>query len=202
MPKNTLQNEKTGTKRNITKNIESVDRFNWLKKDTHEDPRINSLMRIVRWQGRVIVFLIVALIVAIALNFIDLNIKLPNQEALQTTPPYTLQDLDYQSLAYAGNTRLSHNSVTNQKEITLIGRIMDADKIQKKWPDFQFIINNAVVPLTDNNSQYKIFFNLKPGHNIVETAIRIHGQLYLRKQMVLTYEPESKDVNMATSTNE
>ncbi|MBD3281368.1 hypothetical protein GF391_01340 [Candidatus Uhrbacteria bacterium] len=174
-----------------------VDIHDWIKKDTHEDPRINSLLRVIRWQGRFNILLILIVIIAIAIPFLDIELEVPNQKALQSAPPIELEDIDYNALAFQGDRRLTNGSTVSEPKITLLGQIYDGKQVMKQWPEMQFLVNNAATPITGSNSQFKIVLNLQPGPNIIETSFRLNGVLHNRRQRVINYEPKS-----ATSTHE
>ncbi len=164
----------------------------------HEDPRINALIKTVHWQGSAIVLLFLLLVIAVAANILDFEFSLPNQDALNTPPPLNLADIDYNSIVYHNGRTINHGDAVGSAEISIIGKIYDGDQVYRKWPDLNFLINNANVPITGPNHQYKINLNLKPGPNVIETAIRINGVLYNRKQKVINYVPQNTE---STSTN-
>ncbi|GEM_PF-1114751 len=165
-----------------------------------EDPRVHSLTKIIHLQGSLIVFLIFALIISIGLHILDVDFTFPNQEALQTAPPLELTDVDYNALIYQGENQLRHASIINEPNITIIGQLYDGLLVAEKWPDAQILINNAAVPYTGPNSQFKINLKLSPGPNIIETAIRINGILYNRRQKVINYEPQTTSSTNLTQT--
>jgi hypothetical protein len=174
----------------IPENKESVDVKSWLKKDTHEDPRINSLMRIIRWQGRFIVLLMFVLVIAIAMPLLDIKFEIPNQTALNSAPPIDINAVDYNALAYQDAHKISNGETLSTPKITIIGQIFDGKEVLKQWPNIQFLVNNSNTPITGPNSQFKVNFNLHPGPNVIETSFRIDGVLYNRKQRVINYQPQ------------
>lgn len=196
MPKS---NQNINSTQSIAEKVKNVDIKGWIKKDTHEDPRINSLLRIIRWQGRFIVMLVFGLIIAVALPMLDLELTIPNQEALKTAPPITIGDVDYIAITYQENRQITHEQTVNKPEITLVGQIYDGKRVFNQWPNLQFLINNSIVPIAGDNSQFNYKFQLHPGSNVIETAFRINGVLYNRRQKVINYEPTAKTV---TNTNE
>lgn len=164
----------------------------------HDDPRINALIKTVHWQGGAIVFLVILLVISITANILKVDFKLPNQTPLHTPPPLNLSDVDYNSIIYAAGKTVNHGDTVNSREITIIGKIYEGNRVYEKWPELNFLINNANVPITGPNHQYKINLNLKPGPNVIETAVRIDGVLYNRKQKVINYVPQT---TVSTSTN-
>ncbi len=168
-----------------------------------EDPRVHSLSKIIHLQGSLIVFLLFALIISVGLHILDVDITIPNQTALQTAPPLELSNVDYNALVYQGERQLKHASVINEPNITIIGQIYDGQLVAEKWPDAQILVNNAIVPHSGPNSQFKINLKLSPGPNIIETALRINGILYNRRQKVINYEPQaSLPANITETTDE
>ncbi|MDF1497485.1 MAG: hypothetical protein P1P90_05510 [Patescibacteria group bacterium] len=198
-PKKIVSKTRVSSNPSLPENKKTVDIASWLRKDTHEDPRINSLMRIVRWQGRFIVLLILALSVAIAIPALNIEIEIPNQEPLQTAPPLEIKDIDYNAIIFQNGQQLNHGSTVNKSGITIFGQLYDGNEVMQKWPNTIFLVNNASVPITGPNSQFKIDINLTRGSNIIETAVRINGILYNRQQKVINYEPSV--VPTSTSTN-
>ncbi len=183
----------------ISENKKSVDIVNWFRKDTHEDPRIESLIRLVRWQGRFIVLLILLLAASVVTQVLDIKIEFPNQEAIQDAPPLEIKNVDYNAITFQDGVQLNHGSTVTKPSITMFGQIYDGLQVIKKWPDIEFLVNNASVPISGQNSQFKIDLNLSPGPNIIETAVRINGVLYNRKQKVINYQLKA---STSTSTNE
>ncbi len=174
----------------LAKNNLNVDLTTQKSLKHHEDPGINSLIKIIHWQGGIIVLLFILLIISIFANILKINFKLPNQEALQSPPPLELADVDYNSIFYNNTVKITHGATVDKPELIIIGKIYDGQRVLEKWPDFNFLVNNAEVPLTEHNSQYKINLNLKPGLNVIETAFRIDGKLYKRKQKVINFQPQ------------
>ncbi len=169
-----------------------------------DDPRVHSLTKIIHLQGSLIVFLLFALIISVGLHVLDVDITLPNQTALQTAPPLELANVDYNALVYQGERQLKHASVINEPNITIIGQLYDGQLVAEKWPDAQILVNNAIVPHSGPNSQFKINLKLSPGLNIIETAVRINGILYNRRQKVINYEPllnEAEEMTEITNEN-
>jgi len=207
MPKNIEPTTKKNTSKtslssnpSLPENKRTVDIAGWLRKDTHEDPRINSLMRIVRWQGRFIVLLVLALSVAIAIPALNIEIEIPSQEPLQTAPPLEIKDIDYNAITFQNGQQLKHGTTVNDPGITIFGQLYDGQQVMQKWPNTVFLVNNASVPITGTNSQFKIDLNLTPGPNIIETAVRVNGTLYNRRQSVINYEPPSASTTNSNGT--
>jgi len=201
----TIPKNKTASDTSLTENKRTVDPARWFKKDTHEDPRIESLIRLVGWQGRIIVLLVLALGISITTQVLDIKIELPNQEAIQTAPPLEIKNVDYNAIIFQDGRQLGHNSSVANPAITIFGQLYDGKQVLQKWPNTEFLVNNAAVPITEPNSQFKINLNLTPGANIIETAVRIGGTLYNRKQKVINYQPNpviptSSNANVSTQT--
>jgi hypothetical protein len=201
IPKKTTSKPQVNSVPSLPETNESVDIKGWFKKDTHEDPRIDSLIRIVRWQGRILVILIFALVISIGVQVLDINIQLPNQEALQSAPPIELEKIEYNSLTYQNDQQIHNGETVNSPEIVILGQILEGKQVMKEWPDIQMLINNASVPITGQNYQYKITLNLHPGPNVIETSLRLNGVLYNRRQRVIYYEPNQIDNSQVTTTS-
>jgi hypothetical protein len=169
-----------------------------------DDPRVHSLTKIIHLQGSLIVFLLFALIISMGLHVLDVKVTLPSQTALQTAPPLELANVDYNALVYQNDRQLKHASTIYKPEITIIGQLYDGQLVAEKWPDVQILVNNAIVPHSGPNSQFKINLKLSPGPNIIETAVRINGILYNRRQKVINYEPQPsapEDISSTTDEN-
>lgn len=181
--------KKRDQKRTVSKNKPSVDPVQWSHRALEEDHRIRALTRVVTWQTRIIVLLVVLLGTAIAFWYYDVDIALPNQEAIQMPPSVTLESVDYYGVVYQGATHLAHGSVVNEPSITVLGQLYDGAEVLKSWPNFTFYVNNVVVPLSGPNYQFRIDLDLEPGPNVIETAFGVNGVLRERRQRVITYEP-------------
>ncbi len=147
---------------------------------------LEKLIKIINWQGRVIVLLTACLLLVI---FIRLdNVQLPTQEAVQAAPPLEEKDVQYTNFIYHETQLVKHGETINEPDIVIMGQVYDWQDVKEQWPDINFIVNEAVIPL-DQNGSYNVEFKLKDGANVVETSIRLNGKDMIRQQNIVIYEP-------------
>lgn len=152
----------------------------------NSESRQSSLVKIIRWQGRAIVLLAVALALVSVLKVE--GIKLPSQEAVLTPPPITESNLQYNVFAYQNAKIVTHGQTINNPNLEIIGQVYEYKEAKLRWPDLIFVLNGASVPLNDTGN-YLVDLSLKPGPNIVETSLQLNGKDYNRQQIVITYTP-------------
>lgn len=153
------------------------------------DSRLTSLIKIIKWQGRVIVILI-AVVVLVSMVKVE-DIKLPSQEAVLAPPPITKANLQYNAFAYQNTKLINHGDVVKDPVIEIIGQVYEYKEVKQKWPELIFVLNSASVPLSDTGN-YLVNLNLKPGPNIIETSLQINGKDYNRQQIVISYVSTTK----------
>lgn len=163
-------------------------------KPEFDDVRLKSLIRVIVWQGRAIVFLLVVIVVLAIVK--TNNLKLPTQKTVASAPPISEQSLQYNVFTYQGPKPVKHGDIVKANDVSVLGQIFDYKEIKKKWPDMVFTVNGAAVPVNDNGA-YAVDMTLKTGPNVIETAMNLNGQEYERRQVVLTYDPLA-----TTSTHE
>lgn len=147
---------------------------------------LEKLIKIINWQGRIIVLLTACLMLVI---FIRLDhVQLPSQQAIQNAPPLQTEDIQYTNFVYHKTQLIKHSDTIHEPDIIIMGQVYDWQEVKKQWPDTYFIVNGATIPL-DHNGSYNVEFKLKNGANIVETGIRLNGQDQLRRQNIVFYEP-------------
>jgi len=148
------------------------------------DPRFFSLIKFIRWQGRIVVLLVVTMVV---LFFVKINdIKWPTQKPVATAPPITEQSLQYNFFAYQNNQPVKQGDTVNDPELMLMGQVYNFREVIQKWPDLALTVNGAAVSLSEYGT-CNVNFSLKPGSNVIETGLRANGQDYERKQIVITF---------------
>ncbi|MDD5725866.1 MAG: hypothetical protein PHC53_00430 [Patescibacteria group bacterium] len=157
-----------------------------------DDERLKSLIKVVAWQGRIIVLLLVVIVI-LAIVKTD-SLKLPMQKAVASAPPISEQSFQYNVFTYQGPKPVKHGDIVRANDVSILGQIFDYKEIKKKWPDLIFTVNGAAIPVNDNGA-YAVDMTLKIGPNVIETAMSVSGQEYERRQVVLTYNPQ-----IATST--
>lgn len=153
-----------------------------------DDERLKSLIRVVAWQGRIIVLLLVVIVI-LAIVKTD-SLKLPTQKAVASAPPISEQSFQYNVFTYQGPKPAKHGDIVQANDISVMGQIFDYKEIKKKWPDLLFTVNGAAIPVNDNGA-YAVDMTLKIGPNVIETAMNVSGQEYERRQVVLTYNPQA-----------
>lgn len=153
------------------------------------DSRLASLIKIIKWQGRVIVLLI-AVVVLVSMVKVE-DIKLPSQEAVLVPPPITEANLQYNTFAYQNTKLVNHGDTIQDPLIEIIGQVYEYKEVKQKWPELIFVLNNASVPLSDSGN-YLVDLTLKPGPNIIETSLQINGKDYNRQQFVISYASTTK----------
>ena len=150
------------------------------------DPRINKLVKIIRWQGNIIVLLIMLIIACIAANY--LNIKLPSQKPIDVVPALSPGKVQYTALIYQSSKPLENNAqITGDDNVLVIGQVYDMDIVAKTFKQFDILINDAPIQL-NSNSGFIQSVKLKPGSNAIETSYRINGQDYQRRQTIINYK--------------
>ena len=157
-----------------------------------DDERLKSLIKVVAWQGRIIVLLLVVIVVLSIVK--TSSLKLPTQSVVASAPPVSEQSLQYNVFTYQGPKPVKHGDIVKANDVSVLGQLFDYREIKKKWPDLLFTVNGAAIPVNDNGA-YAVDMTLKIGPNVIETAINVNGQDYERRQVVLTYNPQ-----VATST--
>lgn len=158
-----------------------------------------SFIRIVKWQGRLIVLLAVALGVTAYVK--ASNIALPKQDAVTTPPPITTDSLQYNTFAYSGNRVLKQGDTVSSSKLMVMGQIYDYNEVKQKWPELALTLNGASLPVTENGS-YSVNLNLRPGDNTIETALSVNGQTYEVKQIDINYAlPQLTLTATVTSTD-
>jgi len=157
-------------------------------KPTVDDERLKSLIRVIAWQGRAIVFLLVVIVILSVVK--TSSLKLPDQKAVAAAPPVSEQSLQYNVFTYQGPKPAKHGDIVQADDISVLGQIFDYKEIKKKWPDLIFTVNSAAIPVNDSGA-YAVDMTLKIGPNVIETALNIGGQEYERRQVVLTYNPQT-----------
>lgn len=148
------------------------------------DTRLASLVKVIKWQGRVIVLLI-ATVALVSMVKVE-DIKLPSQEAVLTPPPITTASLQYNAFAYQNTKLVKHGDVIKDPALEIIGQVYEYKEAKQQWPDLIFVLNGVSVPISDSGN-YLVDLNLKPGPNIIETSLQINGKDYNRQQIVITY---------------
>jgi len=152
----------------------------------NSESRLSSLVKIIKWQGRAIVILVVSLVLV---SFLKVEgIKLPSQTAVLTPPPITESNLQYNVFAYQNAKIVRHGETINNPGLEIIGQVYEYKEAKQKWPDLIFVLNGASVPLNEGGN-YMVDLSLKPGPNIIETSLQLNGKDYNRQQTVITYAP-------------
>lgn len=150
---------------------------------------MEKLIRIINWQGRIIVLLTAGILLII---FIRLDhVQLPSQQAVQTAPPLQEEDIQYANFIYHNAQLVKHGDTINEPDIVTMGQVYDWQEVKNQWPETYFIVNGAVIPL-DQNGAYNVEFSLKEGANVVETGIRLNGKELMRRQNIVIYKPAVK----------
>ncbi len=152
-----------------------------------DDERLKSLIKVVAWQGRIIVLLLVVIVVLSIVK--TSSLKLPTQSVVASAPPVSEQSLQYNVFTYQGPKPVKHGDIVKANDVSVLGQLFDYREIKKKWPDLLFTVNGAAIPVNDNGA-YAVDMTLKIGPNVIETAINVNGQDYERRQVVLTYNPQ------------
>ncbi len=152
-----------------------------------EDESVRSLVRIIHWQTRFLILLVFLLSIAIASHWVRFDPVVKTYSAVP--PPFSADAVQYKADVYSQERRARHGTRVFDSKLLLTGQVYDIKEIREAWPSFQFLINGAEIPLNQPTGTYTVEFNLTPGANIIETAYRIDGKEYGRRQMALTFEP-------------
>jgi len=156
------------------------------KKETDQHLQ-DKLIKIIKWQGRGVVFLFILAVVAFFICPKD--IKLPNQEALKSSPEITADKVQYKFSIFQDKNRIKNNQkIVKRPNIQIIGQIYDYGQVYNKFKDFKFIFNGAEVALDSQSGYYRINYTLKKGNNTLETYYIINQQEYNHQQVILNYQ--------------
>lgn len=150
---------------------------------------MEKLIKIINWQGRIIVLLTACILLVIFIRLED--VQLPSQEAVQTAPPLQEEDIQYTNFIYHNTQPVKHSETIHEPDVVIMGQVYDWQEVKDQWPDMDFVVNGAVIPL-DQNGSYNVEFRLKDGANVVETGIRLNGRDLMRRQNIVIYEPAAK----------
>lgn len=160
------------------------------RQDDDPDARVRALKGIIKWQSRFFILLTIVFVVTLAFYALKIEVTLPDQEAVQDAPPISDIDVQYNTFAYHSTDLLADGAVVHDPEILLMGQIYEYAVVRKQWPDIRLTINEATMQLEKPAGGYKTNFTLKPGRNVIETAIYWNNVKHGKQQFVINYEPE------------
>ncbi len=155
-----------------------------------KDPTISYFKRIVIMQGDFLVLLTAALIIFVYVTVKD--VKIPNQTALNLPPPFEVSSVQLTNSIYQNGKLLHSGDVVTNPQITILGQIMDFDKIQSQWPNYAVMINGNEAK-SNASGAYQQDLTLNNGANVIEISVRLDGKYYDSQQTVINYQmPETK----------
>lgn len=155
--------------------------------DSVLDPQVWHLLRVVRLQGDFVVLLLSAFLISLYVAVTDF--KLPNQTASAVPPPFELSSVQTVQYVYQNGKLLRDGDTVNTSKVQVLGQVFDYGVIKNSWPNHTFTLNGEIVPLNQETGAYSVDYELKPGSNVLETAMRIDNQEYDPQSILLIFDP-------------
>jgi len=165
-----------------------------------EEQEVHVLVKIVKWQGRAIILLVLALAFAIYAKVYNFNFAWPNQNAIQIKPPIIENSDQIHSLAYQDGRFIQNGDTVNKPDIQLAGEVYDYMTIKKQWPEVYLTINGNKVVVEEPTGSFKTDFALKPGSNTVETALNWNNTQHCKQLATYNYNKNEKATQNTSTT--